>query len=60
MGGVTRDVGAAAGGWSLRAFRRKWERILRENGVPEPDWSVKWILEHVMKDGSVVRKYVTL
>ena len=37
--------------WSVSEFRRHWTGVLEECGVPEPVWSVKWILEHVMRGG---------
>ena len=30
-------------------FKEEWERILEEHEITEPFWSVKWILEHVLR-----------
>ena len=37
------------GGWRVSEFRRHWEGVLEEYGVPEPIWSVRWIMEHVLQ-----------
>ena len=34
---------------SLSHFKEEWIRILRECEVAEPFWSVKWIVEHVLR-----------
>lgn len=34
---------------SVLAFKSHWLDVLTEYGIPEPDWSVKWITEHVQK-----------
>ena len=33
----------------LSCFKEEWERILKEQDVTEPFWSVKWIIEHVLR-----------
>ena len=33
----------------LSRFKEEWERILRECEVSEPFWSVKWIVQHVLR-----------
>ena len=33
----------------LCGFKEEWERILKERGVAEPFWSVKWIIEHILR-----------
>ena len=33
----------------LSCFKEEWTRILRECEVDEPHWSVKWIVEHVLR-----------
>lgn len=33
------------------AFRKYWEEELGRHGVPEPSWSVRWIVDHVMRVG---------
>lgn len=35
----------------VASFRKHWETVLRKHGVPEPGWSVRWIVEHVMGGG---------
>ena len=30
-------------------FKKEWEKILEQCEVPEPFWSVKWIVEHVLR-----------
>ena len=30
-------------------FKEEWERILEEHEIAEPFWSVKWIVEHVLR-----------
>ncbi len=35
----------------VAAFRDHWEEVLEEHEVPEPTWSVKWIMEHVLRGG---------
>ena len=35
----------------VASFWKHWEEVLQTHGVPEPMWSVKWILEHVMGKG---------
>ena len=34
---------------TLSGFKKEWIRILTDCGVGEPFWSVKWILEHVLR-----------
>ena len=33
----------------LSRFKKEWMRILTDYGVGEPFWSVKWIMEHVLR-----------
>ena len=33
---------------ALRAFKKWWVEKLRVNGVPEPELSVKYIMDHVV------------
>ena len=51
MGGVqgAREGAEAVKRTGLVGFKKKWEEILRRNDVPEPGWSVRWIVDHVMK-----------
>ena len=43
----------------VREFGREWERVLKREGVPEPDLSVRFILEHVLQWwGGVAREEV--
>ena len=34
---------------NVSAFKSHWLDVLTKSGIPEPDWSVKWITEHVQK-----------
>ena len=53
----TKHVSMSAGGPQQLAveqrrisqFKEEWERILEKYKVPEPFWSVKWIIEHVLR-----------
>lgn len=40
---------------SVVGFKKKWEAVLRKRGIPEPSWSVRWIVDHVMKREISVR-----
>ena len=44
-------MGPAAGppGLSVAEFKAHWEEVLEEQEIPEPECSVKWILEHVQR-----------
>ena len=33
----------------ISRFKEQWVRILSECGVSEPYWSVKWIIQHVLR-----------
>ena len=33
----------------ISCFKEEWERILEEHEIAEPFWSVKWIVEHVLR-----------
>ena len=35
--------------WRVSVFSSRWRHILEVEGVPEADWSVKWIMEHVLR-----------
>ena len=37
--------------WSVERFKEHWEKVLEKHRVPEPMWSVRWIVEHVMHGG---------
>ena len=38
------------GGYSVRDFKARWVRVLEAHGVPEPDLSVKYIVEHILQN----------
>lgn len=38
------------GGCSVREFKARWVRELEAHGVPEPELSVKYIIEHVLQN----------
>ena len=37
------------GNREVSKFKEQWVRILSECGVSEPHWSVKWIVQHVLR-----------
>lgn len=42
--------GRSMGGCSVREFKARWVRELEAHGVPEPELSVKYIIEHVLQN----------
>ena len=42
-----------AGSRDVAAFQDHWVRVLTLNNIPEPKWSVRWIVEHVLNPEKV-------
>lgn len=42
----------------ISRFKEEWERILEEHEIAEPFWSVKWIVEHVLRKYSHSEVYI--
>jgi len=50
---------SCAGSRDVAAFQDHWVRVLTLNNIPEPKWSVRWIVEHVLNTEKV-KVYIVL